>query len=71
MDSIWNTLRRVKHWVSEQLNVNCKMYDTKWCWLVYTCMLFIIQNIKKHKKKATETEDDDFGLDEVSVEESE
>ena len=34
-------------------------------------MLFIIQNIKKHKKKATETEDDDFGLDEVSVEESE
>ena len=40
-------------------------------------MLFIIQNMllkgntsEKHKKEATETEDDDLGLDEVSVEES-
>ena len=28
------------------------------------------QHIRKHKKEATETEDDDLGLDEVSVEES-
>ena len=41
--------------------------------MVYTCHAFYCTKYdikKKQKKEATETEDDDLGLDEVSEEES-
>ena len=44
-------------------------------WFIHACFLsykicYQKATHQKHKKEATETEDDDLGLDEVSVEES-
>ena len=48
------------------------MTTSNFGWFIHA-MLFTVQNMiskKKQKKEATETEDDELGLDEVSEEES-